>query len=185
MRVHGSSPSFAGTQVLFTAHLPMSPGGQTGLSRYPPSLRKAEEGGQKGQPCAQRPQLTPCRAGAQEQAQSLLLPLCGRFGWQGSGGPLGLQDTPPGPGPSRDPASSKHPSAVNLMELPTPCRTHCPRPPKTPRAPLEKNVGVISCHGQGGSWRALSCTLPGRASFPNQVNNTNRGQLSHWPAPAG
>ena len=40
---------------------------ETGLSRNPPSLRKAEEGGQKRQPCAQRPQLTHCRAGAQEQ----------------------------------------------------------------------------------------------------------------------
>ena len=36
VRVHGSSPSFAGTQVLFTTHLPTSPGGRQGSAGIPP-----------------------------------------------------------------------------------------------------------------------------------------------------
>ena len=162
-----------------------------GLSRSPHSLWKAEEGSQKGQPCAQRPQLTGCRARAQDQGSENLVRPLRPLGAARVWGPLGLQDTPPGPGPSGDPASTNSclrqtPQCRELGGAAHSLQNPLLPSPQPPGAPLEKNACVISSHSQGGSWRALNCTLPCRASFPKQVNKyTNRGQLSRWPAPAG
>ena len=121
--VHGSSPSFAATQVLFTAHLPMSPGdraqqqsplpqeGRGGRSEKTAMCPKtsAHPLQSRGPEAGLRAWYSLSVAASGGRAQSLVLPLCGRFGRQGSGGPSGLQDTPRRPGPSSDPASSNTP----------------------------------------------------------------------------
>ena len=126
-------------------------------------------------------------AGLREPRMPSLWPLGAARVW----GPLGLQDTPPGPEPSGDPTSTNSclrqiPQCRELGGAAHSLQNPLPPSPRPPGAPLEKNACVISSHSQGGSWQALNCTLPCRASFPKQVNKyTHRGQLSRWPAPAG
>ena len=77
----------------------------------------------------------PLQSRVQEQgSENLVCPLCGYLGRQESGGPWDFRTPRQGLNPLETqhpqiPASAKYPSAVNLVELPTACRTPCPHPP--------------------------------------------------------
>lgn len=181
MRVHGSSPSFAATQVLFTAHLPMSPGGRQGSAGIPPPSGRQRRVVRKDSHVPKDPLQSRGPGAGSEPPTPSLWPLRVARVW----GALGTSGHPTRAWTLYRSSLLQTPQCCELDGAAHTLQNPLPPSPQTPSAPLEKTVCVISCHDQGGSWRALSCALPGRASFPNQVNNASRGQLSHWPAPAG
>ena len=183
MRVHGSGPSFAATQVLFTAHLPMSP--RDRAQQESPLPQEGRGGRSEKTAMCPKTSAHPLQSrgpGAGLRAWYSLS--VAASGGKGLGGPWDFRT----PREGLDPLEIQLPPTPQCHALNGAAHTvQSPLPPSpTPKGPLEKNARAVSCHGRGGSWRALSCTLTGRASFPNQVNKyTNSGQLSCWPAPAG
>lgn len=152
-------------------------GARQGAQQVSPSLRKAEEGGQKGQPCAQKDLQLTLQSRGPGAGSEPPTPLCGRFGWQGSGGPLGTSGHPTRAWTLYRSSLLQTPQCCELDGAAHTLQNPLPPSPKHQGLHWEKTVCVISCHDQGGSWRAPGRhALPGRASFPNQVNNTSRGE---------